>query len=138
MKKQYLVSNHSFIQRSIKGLVIPPYAKDVPVSESLFNELKLLYPNILKYKVVEGEETQQLQEPEAENAPQKDTLTLVAELELSASVNKALQTAQITEISQLTEMTSEDVIAVKGIAEAGLNEIVAALNAIGLTLKEGE
>ncbi|HHX8554650.1 hypothetical protein NDJ81_00425 [Vibrio alginolyticus] len=138
MKKQYLVSNHSFIQRSIKGLVIPPYAKDVPVSESLFNELKLLYPNILKYKVVEGEEIQQLQEPEAENAPQKDTLMLVAELELSASVNKALQTAQITEISQLTEMTSEDVIAVKGIAEAGLNEIVAALNAIGLTLKEGE
>ncbi|HHF3048249.1 MULTISPECIES: DNA-directed RNA polymerase subunit alpha C-terminal domain-containing protein [Vibrio] len=138
MKKQYLVSNHSFIQRSIKGLVIPPYAKDIPVSESLFNELKLLYPNILKYKVVEGEETQQSQEPEAENAPQKDTLTLVAELELSASVNKALQTAQITEISQLTEMTSEDVIAVKGIAEAGLNEIVAALNAIGLTLKEGE
>ncbi|KAB2116650.1 DNA-directed RNA polymerase subunit alpha C-terminal domain-containing protein [Vibrio alginolyticus] len=138
MKKQYLVSNHSFIQRSIKGLVIPPYAKDVPVSESLFNELKLLYPNILKYKVVEGEETQQSQEPEAENAPQKDALTLVAELELSASVNKALQTAQITEISQLTEMTSEDVIAVKGIAEAGLNEIVAALNAIGLTLKEGE
>ncbi|EGQ9764649.1 hypothetical protein RDG75_004129 [Vibrio alginolyticus] len=138
MKKQYLVSNHSFIQRSIKGLVIPPYAKDVPVSESLFNELKLLYPNILKYKVVEGEEIQQSQEPEAENAPQKDALTLVAELELSASVNKALQTAQITEISQLTEMTSEDVIAVKGIAEAGLNEIVAALNAIGLTLKEGE
>ncbi|HAV1574539.1 DNA-directed RNA polymerase subunit alpha C-terminal domain-containing protein [Vibrio sp. Vb2535] len=138
MKKQYLVSNHSFIQRSIKGLVIPPYAKDIPVSESLFNELKLLYPNILKYKVVEGEETQQSQEPEAENAPQKDALTLVAELELSASVNKALQTAQITEISQLTEMTSEDVIAVKGIAEAGLNEIVAALNAIGLTLKEGE
>lgn len=138
MKKQYLVSNHSFIQRSIKGLVIPPYAKDIPVSESLFNELKLLYPNILKYKVVEGEEIQQSQEPEAENAPQKDALTLVAELELSASVNKALQTAQITEISQLTEMTSEDVIAVKGIAEAGLNEIVAALNAIGLTLKEGE
>ncbi|EGR1298370.1 hypothetical protein EAF56_20500 [Vibrio alginolyticus] len=138
MKKQYLVSNHSFIQRSIKGLVIPPYAKDVPVSESLFNELKLLYPNILKYKVVEGEEIQQSQEPEAENAPQKDALTLVAELELSASVNKALQTAQITEISQLTEMTSEDVIAVKGIAEAGLNEIVTALNAIGLTLKEGE
>lgn len=138
MKKQYLVSKHSFIQRSIKGLVIPPYAKDVPVSESLFNELKLLYPNILKYKVVEGEEIQQSQEPEAENAPQKDALTLVAELELSASVNKALQTAQITEISQLTEMTSEDVIAVKGIAEAGLNEIVAALNAIGLTLKEGE
>ncbi|HHF2968652.1 TPA: DNA-directed RNA polymerase subunit alpha C-terminal domain-containing protein [Vibrio alginolyticus] len=138
MKKQYLVSNHSFIQRSIKGLVIPPYAKDVPVSESLFNELKLLYPNILKYKVVEGEEIQQSQEPEAENAPQKDALTLVVELELSASVNKALQTAQITEISQLTEMTSEDVIAVKGIAEAGLNEIVAALNAIGLTLKEGE
>ncbi|MEH0785585.1 hypothetical protein H4F26_22615 [Vibrio alginolyticus] len=138
MKKQYLVSNHSFIQRSIKGLVIPPYAKDIPVSESLFNELKLLYPNILKYKVVEGEETQQSQEPEAEKATQKDALTLVAELELSASVNKALQTAQITEISQLTEMTSEDVIAVKGIAEAGLNEIVAALNAIGLTLKEGE
>ncbi|MDW2371416.1 MULTISPECIES: DNA-directed RNA polymerase subunit alpha C-terminal domain-containing protein [Vibrio] len=138
MKKQYLVSNHSFIQRSIKGLVIPPYAKDIPVSESLFNELKLLYPNILKYKVVEGEEIQQSQEPEAENAPQKGALTLVAELELSASVNKALQTAQITEISQLTEMTSEDVIAVKGIAEAGLNEIVAALNAIGLTLKEGE
>lgn len=138
MKKQYLVSNHTFIQRSIKGLVIPPYAKDIPVSESLFNELKLLYPNILKYKVVEGEETQQSQEPEAEKAPQKDALTLVAELELSASVNKALQTAQITEIRQLTEMTSEDVIAVKGIAEAGLNEIVAALNAIGLTLKEGE
>lgn len=134
---KYLVSNPSFIQRSHKRLTLKPYAKDVPVTKEQFEDLKATYPNILKYRVVEADSEVVAEVTNVE--PTTDaTIKLVADLELSSNVQKALLAADVKEIEQLTAMTAADVIAVKGIADAGLAEIVDALKSHELTLKEGE
>ena len=64
----------------------------------------------------------------------KQELILVSELELSTSVEKNLIASDCKTIKQLTEMTEENVIAVKGIAAAGLDEIKQALEKNGRAL----
>lgn len=126
--KKYLVSNPSFILRSLRGLVIPPYVQDQEVTERQYAELKSMYPNILKYRV---EEVDAVTDSDV-------TISLVDELELSAPVKKALAAGKVVKIEDLTAMTAAQVLELKGIAEAGLAEIVDALKSVELTLKEAE
>lgn len=72
----------------------------------------------------------------AEEAKTSNAGNELVEIGLSASVERSLVKAGITTIAQLTAMTSEDVISVKGIADAGLQEIVMQLEAQGMALKE--
>jgi DNA-directed RNA polymerase alpha subunit len=138
MSKIYLVSNPSFIQRSHKRLTLKPYAKDVEVTKEQFADLKATYPNILKYRVAEAKAKPTQQDPVQEPGDSVKTIELVADLGLSSNVQKALLAAGVEKIEQLTAMTAADVIAVKGIADAGLAEVVEALKSHELTLKEGE
>ncbi|MCG6387500.1 hypothetical protein K6U51_12340 [Vibrio fluvialis] len=126
--KKYLVSNPSFILRSLRGLEIKPYAVDQEVSDKQFVELKRIYPNILKYRV---EEVDAVTDNDV-------TISLVDELELSAPVKKALAAGKVVKIEDLTAMTAAQVLELKGIADAGLAEIVDALKSVELALKEAE
>ncbi len=112
---------------------MPPLAKDFPLSVFNVNrfkhEVEAAYPNGLVSVRLEPTVL-----PEAQRQPG----TALSTLELSASVEKALTNHGVATVEQLTEMTKENVIAVKGIAQAGLQEIVSQLAAQNLTLKETE
>ncbi|EMK6987848.1 TPA: DNA-directed RNA polymerase subunit alpha C-terminal domain-containing protein [Vibrio alginolyticus] len=128
-----LITNHTPKEITVQGRLMPPLAKDFPLSVFNVNrfkhEVEAAYPNGLVSVRLEPTVL-----PEAQRQPG----TALSTLELSASVEKALTNHGVATVEQLTEMTKENVIAVKGIAQAGLQEIVSQLAAQNLTLKETE
>ncbi|EHA1100063.1 hypothetical protein RAL72_003424 [Vibrio alginolyticus] len=128
-----LITNHTPKEITVQGRVMPPLAKDFPLSVFNVNrfkhEVEAAYPNGLVSVRLEPTVL-----PEVQTKPG----TALSALELSASVEKALINHGVTTVEQLTEMTKDNVIAVKGIAQAGLQEIVDQLAAQDLTLKETE
>ncbi|MCR9561659.1 DNA-directed RNA polymerase subunit alpha C-terminal domain-containing protein [Vibrio alginolyticus] len=128
-----LITNHTPKEITVQGRLMPPLAKDFPLSVFNVNrfkhEVEAAYPNGLVSVRLEPTVL-----PEAQRQPG----TALSTLELSASVEKALTNHGVAAVEQLTEMTKENVIAVKGIAQAGLQEIVSQLAAQNLTLKETE
>jgi DNA-directed RNA polymerase alpha subunit len=135
-----LVTNLTPKEITVQGRVMPPLAKDFPLSVFNVNrfkhEVEAAYPNGLVSVRLEPTVL-----PEVQKQPDTATSnkgTALSELELSASVEKALTNHGVATVEQLTEMTKENVIAVKGIAQAGLQEIVSQLAAQNLTLKETE
>ncbi|MDG2676030.1 DNA-directed RNA polymerase subunit alpha C-terminal domain-containing protein [Vibrio diabolicus] len=135
-----LITNHTPKEITVQGHVMPPLAKDLPLSVFNVNrfkhEVEAAYPNGLVSVRLEPTVL-----PEVQTKPDtatSDKGTALSALELSASVEKALINHGVTTVEQLTEMTKDNVIAVKGIAQAGLQEIVDQLAAQDLTLKETE
>ncbi len=119
---------------------MPPLAKDFPLSVFNVNrfkhEVEAAYPNGLVSVRLEPTVLSEVQtKPDAATS---DKGTALSALELSASVEKALINHGVTTVEQLTEMTKDNVIAVKGIAQAGLQEIIDQLATQDLTLKETE
>lgn len=125
--KTFHVSNPGFIERSHKSLVLPPYAVDVPVSAQQFEELKAAYPKQLTFRI---HDTAAL--------ATDDMISLVEQLDLSSPVKKALSAANVATLAELAAMTADQLLAVKGITELRLTEIVDALKSQELTLKEAE
>jgi len=135
-----LITNHTRKEITVQGRVMPPLAKDFPLSVFNVNrfkhEVEAAYPNGLVSVRLEPTVLPAVQkQPDTATS---DKGTALSALELSASVEKALTNHGVATVEQLTEMTKEDVIAVKGIAQAGLQEIVGQLAAQNLTLKETE
>ena len=135
-----LITNHTPKEITVQGRVMQPLAKDFPLSVFNVNrfkhEVEAAYPNGLVSVHLEPTVL-----PEVQKQPDtatSDNGTALSALELSASVEKALINHGVTTVEQLTEMTKDNVIAVKGIAQAGLQEIVDQLAAQDLTLKETE
>lgn len=135
-----LITNHTPKEITVQGRVMPPLAKDFPLSVFNVNrfkhEVEAAYPNGLVSVRLEPTVL-----PEVQTKPDtatSDKGTALSALELSASVEKALTNHGVATVEQLTEMTKDNVIAVKGIAQAGLQEIVGQLAAQNLTLKETE
>lgn len=131
-----LITNHTPKEITVQGRVMPPLAKDFPLSVFNVNrfkhEVEAAYPNGLVSVRLEPMVLLEVQRQPDDNG------TALSALELSASVEKALINHGVTTVEQLTEMTKDNVIAVKGIAQAGLQEIVDQLAAQDLTLKETE
>ncbi|EGR1175777.1 hypothetical protein FP742_21490 [Vibrio parahaemolyticus] len=135
-----LITNHTPKKITVQGRVMPPLAKDFPLSVFNVNrfkhEVEAAYPNGLVSVRLEPTVLPAVQKQP--NTATSEKGTALSALELSASVEKALTNHGVATVEQLTEMTKEDVISVKGIAQAGLQEIVGQLAAQNLTLKETE
>lgn len=134
MKEQTIfITNRTPIEITLLGRVIGARAIDQQVSvhnvQYFLNALEQAYPN--------GELTvREALEEEQQNEECTDEPTSISTLGLTTSVEKALVTSGVTTLDQLTAMTAKDVVKVKGIAAAGVQEIEKQLAANNLTLKE--
>lgn len=127
MSKSFFATNPTFRHVHLGSLRIAPYAKNVPLDLHQYSALKASHSHVLEFLVEDSE------------AQDSDVVvSLVSDMDLSASVKKSLIAGGVETIEQLTAMTSKDVIALKGIADAGLSEIVDVLSAMELTLEEAE
>ncbi|MBH05015.1 MAG: hypothetical protein CMJ20_01705 [Phycisphaeraceae bacterium] len=134
MKEQIIfVTNHTPIEITLLGRVIGARAVNQQVSVHNFqyflNALEQAYPNGELSVRASLEEAQQSEDG-------TDDPASISTLGLTTSVEKALVTSGVTTLDQLTAMTAKDVVKVKGIAAAGVQEIEKQLAANNLTLKE--
>lgn len=134
MKEQIIfVTNHTPIEITLLGRVIGARAVNQQVSVHNFqyflNALEQAYPNGELSVRASLEEAQQSEDG-------TDDPASISALGLTTSVEKALVTSGVTTLDQLTAMTAKDVVKVKGIAAAGVQEIEKQLAAKNLTLKE--
>ena len=134
MKEQIIfVTNHTPIEITLLGRVIGARAINQQVSVHNFqyflNALEQAYPNGELSVRASLEEAQQSEDS-------ADEPVSISTLGLTTSVEKALVTSGVTTLDQLTAMTAKDVVKVKGIAAAGVQEIEKQLAANNLTLKE--
>ncbi len=125
--KSYFATNKSFRIIHIRNLVITPFEQNKEITESQYRMLKASHSKVIDFKV-EDSETQD----------EDVVVTNVESLDLSANVKKALATSGIETIEQLTAKTAQELIDIKGIAQASLEEIVDVLNGMELSLKEAE
>lgn len=127
MSKSFFATNKSFRHIHFGSLCIEPYAENVPLDARQYTALKAANFANLEFLVEDSE------------AQDSDVVvSFVSDLDLSASVKKALLAGGVETVEQLTALTEEDVIALRGIADAGLAEIVELLNAMELTLGVAE
>ncbi len=131
-----LISNKTFLAITLCGHDIRPSKANQRFETGSLTRLKsmanALYPNELVITEVSSEAatTQQTQTPVTANVEK----TALDVLDLSSSVEKALAGAGVEYVEQLTAMTEQNVVDVKGIANAGLQEIKEALAVLELAL----
>ncbi|QFT40109.1 MULTISPECIES: DNA-directed RNA polymerase subunit alpha C-terminal domain-containing protein [unclassified Vibrio] len=130
------VTNRTPITVTIQGRVIAARAIAQPIQvfnvDRFCHEVEAAYPDgqiVVSFEQAKDQEA--TQQTSTSDAPAE-----LASLGLSSNVEKALVKHGVKTVQQLTEMTAQNVIDVKGIADAGLQEIAKQLEANGLTLKE--
>lgn len=143
------VTNKTPLQVAISGHIIFARAKNQELavynSEDFLCAVKNAYP---RGELVASLEPIELADrkpaPEQGNKPSSgleqvdSTLSAFSELELSKEIAQLLVDNEIESVEVLTGKTAKEVLAIKGIGEKSLAEIVAALEAKDLSLKEVE
>ncbi len=133
------ISNKTFLTITLCGLTIKPSKADQLFETGNYARLtqlaKVLYPDTLTIKKVSGEQEAKASVDDIQTPPAATVEPVSIEvLDLSASVHNALTGAGVNTIEQLTQMTAKNVVDVKGIAKAGLQEIKDALAVLELSL----
>lgn len=88
-----------------------------------------------KAEAVEEAATTPAEEPQQKEADKEVFKTRVAELELTARVEVALDEAGIRTVGGLARKREEDILAIEGLGQKGLQEIKRALSNLGITLR---
>lgn len=109
--------------------------------EALENSIEIM---ITQLKAIIGFQEEELQLPraaseseEAEAAEENDPTKLkIDDLDLSARTTNALEKASIRTVAGLTRKSPEDLLALDGLGQKGVDEIADTLKGLGLDLKE--
>lgn len=129
---QVFVTNKTPNQVTILSHVIHARAINQSVhvlnSKQFHSAIKASYPN---GELVMSCHSEKQIDNALQTAPNK-----ITELVLSTGLENSLIKAGIESVVQLTEMTAEEIVGVKGIADAGLNEIKLTMAVYGLTINE--
>ncbi len=133
------ISNKTFLTITLCGLTIQPSKADQLFETGNYARLtqlaKVLYPDALTIKKATGEQEAKASDNDDQQPPAANVVkTSIDVLDLSTSVHNALTGAGVEYVEQLTQMTEQDVVDVKGIASAGLQEIKDALTVLDLSL----
>lgn len=143
------VTNKTPLQVAISGHTIFARAKNQELAvyngEDFLCAVKNAYPHgelVASLEPIELADRKPA--PEQGNKPSSEleqvdsTLSAFSELELSKEIAQLLVDNEIESVEVLTGKTAKEVLAIKGIGEKSLAEIVAALEAKDLSLKEVE
>ncbi len=107
--------------------------------DALLESVKIMIKQLQAIAGLQEEETEEAEE-ESKKEENKETelevmKTLVTELNLSARTENALSEAGIRTVGGLVRKTEEDILALPGLGQKGLQEIKEALSKLGVSLK---